>query len=61
MKVSEFVKLIKKRGFVMKYVFPAIFRPDGNGFHVFFPDIEGAGTCGDDFHDCIKMGEDWLC
>ena len=45
----------------MKYVFPAIFRPDGNGFHVFFPDIKGAGTCGDDFNDCIEMGEDWLC
>ena len=45
----------------MKYVFPAIFRPDGNSFHVFFPDIEGAGTCGDNFHDCIQMGEDWLC
>ena len=45
----------------MKYVFPAIFRPDGSNFHVIFPDIEGAGTCGDDFHDCIQMGEDWLC
>ena len=45
----------------MKYVYPAIIRPDGKGYHVFFPDIEGAGTCGDDFHDCIKMGEDWLC
>lgn len=45
----------------MKYVFPAIFRPDGNVFHVFFPDIKGAGTCGDDFNDCIEMGEDWLC
>ena len=45
----------------MKYVFPAIFRPDGSGFHVFFPDIEGAGTCGDNFNDCIEMGEDWLC
>ena len=45
----------------MKYVYPAIFRPDDDGYHVIFPDIEGAGTCGTDFHDCMEMGEDWLC
>jgi len=46
----------------MKYVFPAIFRPEPEGnYHVFFPDIAGAGTCGDDLSDCIEMGADWLC
>jgi len=46
----------------MKYVYPAIFRPEPEGnYHVFFPDIKGAGTCGDDFSDCIEMGGDWLC
>ena len=46
----------------MKYVYPAIFRPEPEGnYHVFFPDIDGAGTCGDDLKDCISMGEDWLC
>ena len=45
----------------MKYVYPAVIRPDGKSYHVFFPDIEGAGTCGDDYQDCIEMGEDWLC
>ena len=46
----------------MKYVYPAIFRPEPEGnYHVFFPDIDGAGTCGDDLKDCIEMGEDWLC
>jgi predicted RNase H-like HicB family nuclease/post-segregation antitoxin (ccd killing protein) len=46
----------------MKYVYPAIFRPEPEGgFHVFFPDIEGAGTCGNDLKDCMEMGADWLC
>ena len=46
----------------MKYVYPAIFRPEPEGnYHVIFPDIDGAGTCGDDFSDCIEMGSDWLC
>lgn len=46
----------------MEYVYPAIFRPEPEGnYHVIFPDIEGAGTCGDDFSDCIEMGSDWLC
>ena len=47
----------------MKYIFAAIFRPQENakGFHVFFPDIEGAGTVGDDLADCLEMGSDWLC
>ncbi|MCL1998197.1 MAG: type II toxin-antitoxin system HicB family antitoxin [Turicibacter sp.] len=47
----------------MKYVFPAIVRlqEDVGGYHVFFPDIKGAGTVGANLVDSLEMGEDWLC
>ncbi len=44
-----------------KYIYPAIFtlEKDG-GFSVFFPDLEGCYTCGDNLTDTIFMAQDAL-
>ncbi|MCL2015217.1 MAG: type II toxin-antitoxin system HicB family antitoxin [Defluviitaleaceae bacterium] len=44
----------------MKYTYPAIFRPSGDQYHIFFPDIEDGATCGDNINECIEMATDWL-
>lgn len=44
-----------------KYVYPAIFTPeDEGGYSVFFPDLEGCYTCGDDLQDALFMANDVL-
>jgi len=43
-----------------KYVYPAVFTQEENGFSVWFPDLEGCYTCGDDLNDAILMAEDVL-
>lgn len=44
-----------------KYVYPAVFlKEDEGGYSVFFPDLEGCYTCGDDLQDAIMMAEDVL-
>lgn len=44
-----------------KYVYPAIFSPEEEGgYSVFFPDLEGCYTCGDDLQDALFMAEDVL-
>lgn len=44
-----------------KYVYPAIFTPEEEGgYSVFFPDLEGCYTCGDDLQDALFMAEDVL-
>lgn len=43
-----------------KYVYPAIFTQEETGFSVWFPDLEGCYTCGDDLNDAIVMAEDVL-
>ena len=46
----------------MKYVYPAILRPeDEGGFCVFFPDIRRGATQGDNIIEAIEMAEDFLC
>jgi len=46
----------------VKYVYPAIFRPESEGgFSVFFPDIERGATQGENIAECIDMAEDFLC
>ena len=42
-----------------KYVYPAIFTQEETGFSVWFPDLEGCYTCGDDLN-AIVMAEDVL-
>jgi predicted RNase H-like HicB family nuclease len=44
----------------MKYVYPAVFTPDGKGFSINFPDVESCYTCGDNLVDGMKMAEDVL-
>ena len=43
-----------------KYVYPAVFTEEERGYSVFFPDLEGCYTCGDNLNDAIKMAEDIL-
>lgn len=44
-----------------KYVYPAIFTPEEEGgYSVFFPDLEGCYTCGDDLQDALFMANDVL-
>ena len=49
----------------MKYAYPAIFTPVGNGeYDVKIPDLPGCRTCGENMADAIAMAEDaasmWL-
>lgn len=44
----------------MKYVYPAVFTKEDEGYSVFFPDLEGCYTCGDDLEDALRMAEDVL-
>jgi len=45
----------------MKYIYPAIFRPEEDGgFCVIFPDIRRGATQGDDMVDAMEMAEDFL-
>lgn len=44
-----------------KYVYPAIFSPEKEGgYSVYFPDLEGCYTCGDDLQDALFMANDVL-
>lgn len=43
-----------------KYVYPAIIRPDGGLFAVYFPDVPSATTSGDTLQDALEMAEDSL-
>jgi len=46
----------------MRYVFPAVFRPEEEGgFYVFFPDIDRGATQGETIAECIDMAQDFLC
>jgi len=46
-----------------RYVYPAIFEPDeeAGGYSVYFPDIEGCYTQGEDITDAMDMAQDALC
>lgn len=44
-----------------KYVYPAVFSPEEKGqYSVFFPDLDGCYTCGDNLQDAIMMAADVL-
>ncbi|MEF9946527.1 MAG: type II toxin-antitoxin system HicB family antitoxin [Lachnospiraceae bacterium] len=43
-----------------KLFYPAIFQEGNNGFTVFFPDVNGCITCGDDMGDAYEMAFDCL-
>ncbi|MBQ6621545.1 MAG: type II toxin-antitoxin system HicB family antitoxin [Mogibacterium sp.] len=44
----------------MKYAYPAVMTPEESGYSVYFPDLEGCYTCGDDLADALYMAEDAL-
>jgi len=44
----------------MKYVYPAVFRPEERGFSICFPDVRMGGTQGDDIPDGLEMAHDFL-
>ncbi len=45
---------------VMKYVYPAVFTPDGDGFLVDFPDLPHCYTDGDTLQEAFDNAEDAL-
>lgn len=49
----------------MKYVYPAIFTPEGTDYNVLIPDLAGCVTFGYDLPDAIAMARDamsmWIC
>lgn len=44
-----------------KYIYPAIFKKDGEFYIVRFPDLEGCYTQGNDLQDAYEMAADVLC
>ena len=47
-------------GYLLKYSYPAVFRPEEKGFSIFFPDVRMGGTQGDDITDGLEMAHDFL-
>lgn len=43
-----------------KYCYPAVFTPDGDGYSVDFPDLDGCYTCGDSLPEAMAMAADVL-
>ena len=44
-----------------KYIYPAIFTPEKEGgYSVYFPDVDGCFTCGDNLEEALFMARDAL-
>ncbi len=43
-----------------KYIFPAIFSKEDDGYNISFPDLPGAFTCGDNFNESMNMAKECL-
>ena len=42
-----------------KYIYPAVFSPEKEGgYSVYFPDVDGCFTCGDDLEEALFMAKD---
>ena len=44
-----------------KYVYPAIFQREDDGYSVRFPDVDGCFTSGETLEEAMSMAEDALC
>ncbi len=44
-----------------KYIYPAVFTPDEDGYTITFPDLESCYTQGDNLQDAYDMAQDVLC
>lgn len=40
--------------------YPAVVEPTGDGYSVYFPDLPGAVSAGDDYEDAIKNAKECL-
>ena len=60
--MSSFVQEYREEWIVMgKYVYPAVFTKEDDGkYSIFFPDLEGCYTTGDNLSDALYMAEDVL-
>lgn len=45
----------------MKYLYPAVFEKEGSTYCVYFPDIAGCNTFGENLQNAFEMAEDALC
>ena len=43
-----------------KYIYPAIFTKEEDGYSISFPDLPAVNTCGDNLQDALSMAEDAL-
>ena len=43
-----------------KYVYPAVFTEEEQGYSIVFPDLDGCYTCGDSLEDGLEMARDVL-
>ena len=43
-----------------KYVYPAVFTPEKEGYSIIFPDLESCYTCGNSLEDGLEMARDVL-
>ena len=43
-----------------KYIYPAIFNKDEDGYNVRFPDVDGCYTCGQTLIEAFEMANDAL-
>lgn len=44
-----------------KYVYPAVFKPESEGYSITFPDLENCFTQGEDMADGLEAASDALC
>ena len=44
-----------------KYVYPAIFKPENEGYSITFPDLSSCFTQGEDMVDALEAAADALC
>ena len=51
---------MKGAAIMAKYIYPAVFTPEENGYFINFPDFESCYTQGNDLADGISMAEDVL-
>ena len=45
----------------MKYLYPAVFEKEGSKYCIYFPDIAGCNTFGENLQNAFEMAEDALC
>lgn len=57
---EQLEEYLKVRKFKDSHFFPAVFKKERKGFSIYFPDIDGAFTCGDDETEGFLMAMECL-